>query len=74
MPGGTLPEYIKNNPDADRLRLVGIQGISPVLLMFIPVASYLMSRVASTTSIPARWSTVTSREYVIILDLISLLY
>ena len=24
MPGGTLPQYIKNNPDADRLELVSI--------------------------------------------------
>ena len=24
MAGGALPEYIKNNPDADRLRLVGV--------------------------------------------------
>ena len=31
MSGGDLPEYIKNNPDADRLGLVGIPPI-----LFIP--------------------------------------
>ena len=35
MPGETLPKYIKKNPDADRLRLVGVspdmffQSLSP---------------------------------------------
>lgn len=28
MPGGDLPRYIKNNPDADRLGLVGILPVA----------------------------------------------
>jgi len=31
MPGGNLPEYVKENPDADRLQLVGVPPI-----VFIP--------------------------------------
>lgn len=31
MPGGTLPEYIKNNPNADRLQLVGFHAVVCIL-------------------------------------------
>ena len=48
MPGGTLPEYIKNNLDADRLGLVGIS--LDVSFLYSPVTSYPMSLMASATS------------------------
>ena len=31
MPGGDLPEYIKNNPDVNRIRLVGAPPIVFIL-------------------------------------------
>ena len=52
MPGGPLAEYIKKNPNADRLGLV---GVFPAVFIFYayPVASYLMSPTASAISTPA---------------------
>ena len=49
MPGGSIVEYIKKHPDADRLGLVGVP-----LVMFdptlTPATSYLMPLVAFITS------------------------
>ena len=36
MPGGNLPEYIKKNPDADLLELVGVPPV-----VFIPCSPSL---------------------------------
>jgi len=37
MPSGDLPEYIKRNPDADRLGLVGVHPLAfPLLLLVLP--------------------------------------
>jgi len=44
MPGGTLPEYIKNNPRVDRLRLVGY-----FLLMYSP-HPYLRQQLSGVAS------------------------
>ena len=50
MPGGGLTEYVKRNPKADRLELVGVSRL------FIPPRSSLtscpMSLTASTISTP----------------------
>ena len=43
MPGGTLPEYIKNNPDADRLGLVG----APLMYPFYAHPRHQLSDVAN---------------------------
>ena len=52
MPGGDLPEYIKKNPEADRLGLVNSPAVvlNPVLT---PATSYLISPKAFTFSTPA---------------------
>ena len=54
MSGGDLPGYIKKNPDADRLKLVGVslppRYVDPVLT---PAVSYQPSLRAFTTSTPA---------------------
>ena len=52
MPGGDLPEYIKKNPDADRLGLVNSPAVvlNPVLT---PATSYAISLKAFTSSTPA---------------------
>jgi hypothetical protein len=52
MPGGDLTEYIKNNPNADRLGLVSVNYVvfDPEL---IPAVSYLISPKAFTFSTPA---------------------
>ena len=38
MPGGTLPDYIKKNPGADRLRLVGIHPAASFPCLFCSIA------------------------------------
>jgi len=43
MPSGDLPEYIKNNPNADRLGLV---GVPPVVFASNAYSSYQLSDVA----------------------------
>ena len=48
MAGGNLMEYITNNPEADRLRLVG--ALSASLYDPLTLASYLMSLRVSSTS------------------------
>ena len=52
MPGGDLPEYIKKNPDADRLGLVNSPAVvlNPVLTLVI---SYPISPKAFTFFTPA---------------------
>jgi serine/threonine protein kinase len=52
MPGGDLGEYVKKNPDADKLGLVSVTSVvfDPTL---IPSTSYLTSPVAFTFSTPA---------------------
>jgi len=52
MPGGVLTEHVKNNPDADRPRLVGVPPVefSPTLT---PTTSYLMLRKAFVFFTPA---------------------
>ena len=49
MPGGDLTDYIKKNPNADRLVLVGLNSVvfDPTL---IPAISYLISPKAFTFS------------------------
>ena len=52
MPSGDLTEYIRNNPDADRLDLVGVPRVTfdPALTF---ATSFLMSLKAFTSSTPA---------------------
>ena len=53
MPGGTLPEYIKKNPNADRLGLVGaLSVVFAIYPLLTAVTSYPMSPGASATSTP----------------------
>ena len=47
MPGGELREYLKNNPDAKRLKLVGPFGY--VYPLLTPVTSYPALLRASAT-------------------------
>jgi hypothetical protein len=69
MSGGHLLGYIQNNSDADRLALVGTPRCAYPKLT--PITSYPTSPGASATSIPAVSSMGTSREYVVVLNLIS---
>ena len=52
MPGGDLPEYIKKNPDADRLDLVNTPAVVSNLAL-TPATSYPISLKAFTFSTPA---------------------
>jgi len=51
MPRGDLLQYVGDNPDTDRLKLVGIHP--PVYTTLTPVSSYPTSLRASITYIPA---------------------
>ena len=64
MPGGTLTEHVREHPDADRHRLV---GVPPVVLNPIPTPNtrYPMLLAAFTISIPVMQSMAISRGYVI---------
>jgi hypothetical protein len=68
MSDGHLSGYIKRNPDADRLGLVGISTIASAHTH--SVASYPTWPRASITSTPATLSMVTSRGYVAALNLV----
>jgi hypothetical protein len=70
MPNGDLSEYIENNPNVDRLALVGPFVVLLSLLVTL-VTRYLMLQGASVTFTPAMWFTGKSKEYVVILTLIS---
>ena len=66
---GDLPGYIKRHPNADRLVLV---GATPMCLpMLTLVVSYPTSLKASATSTLAMWFMGTSKECVILLDIVS---
>ena len=52
MSGGDLPGYIEKNPDADRLKLVGVPP-RRVYLVLSPTVSYPTLLRVSTTSTPA---------------------
>jgi len=69
MPGGDLPEYIRKNPEVNRLGLVCASPccVNPVLT---PVLSYLALLRASVISTPAMWFMGTLRGYVGILTLV----
>jgi len=72
MPGGDLPGYIEERSDADRLRLVSAPGCGyPTLTS---VARYLTPLRGFATSTPVMWFMGTSREYVVVLTLVSPLY
>lgn len=69
MTGGALAEYIKKNPDTDRLGLVGV----PLVIFALHLsccASHPTSPRASVTSTPVTWFMGTSRGYVVDLNLV----
>lgn len=69
MPGGDLPNYIRKNPNVDRLGLVGVPSCCNYLTL-TSFTSFLVSPRASATSTPAMSSMGTSREYVVFLDIL----
>jgi len=64
MSGGDLPEYIRNNNDADRLGLVGDPAVVSYPMLTL-VTSYLTSLTVSITFTPVMWFMGTSRGYVV---------